>query len=60
MFKVIGTDTYLKELDKWPKADRMIAEKFPKQLSINPYSGSPLGYAFLREKRIKENLLSGL
>lgn len=54
MFKVIGTNTYLQELDKWPKLDKIVAEKFPKQLSINPYSGSPLGYKFLREKRIKE------
>ena len=54
MFKVIGTDTYLGELEKWPKTDRAIAEKFPQQLAISPYSGSPLGYKFLREKRIKE------
>ncbi|HII29887.1 hypothetical protein COV22_01530 [Candidatus Woesearchaeota archaeon CG10_big_fil_rev_8_21_14_0_10_47_5] len=54
MFKVIGTNTYLRELDKWPKADKVIAEKLPKQLAINPYSGSPLGYRLLREKRVKE------
>ena len=54
MFKVIGTDTYLQELNKWPRADKLIAEKFPKQLYMNPYGGSPLGYKFLREKRVKE------
>ena len=54
MFKVIGTDTYLEELNNWPKADREITEKIPEQLAINPHSGSPLGYRFLREKRVKE------
>ena len=54
MFKVIGTDTYLEELDKWPKFERDIAEKLPKRLAESPFSGSPLGYKFLREKRIKE------
>ncbi len=54
MFKVIGTDTYLEEIDKWPKPDKINAEKIPHQLAISPYSGSPLGYRFLREKRIKE------
>jgi len=53
MFKVIGTYTYLEELDKWPKADREAAEKIPKQLSVNPYIGSQLGYPFFREKRVR-------
>ena len=54
MFKVIGTDTYLEEIGKWTKSDRVIAEKIPHQIAINHYSGSPLGYRFLREKRVKE------
>jgi len=54
MFKVIGTDTYLEEISKWPNFDKLIAEKIPQQLSFSPYSGSPLGYRFLREKRVKE------
>lgn len=54
MFTVIGTETYLKELENWPKAERDIAEKLPKQLSENPFSGKPLTYKFLREKRIIE------
>jgi hypothetical protein len=54
MFKVIGTNTYLEEIEKWPKSDRMIAEKLPEKLAANPHSGSSLGYPFLREKRIKE------
>ncbi len=54
MFTVIGTDTYLKEISKWPKADREVAEKIPKNLALNPITGAPLGYSFLREKRFKE------
>ena len=53
MAKVIGTDTYLKEIQKWPKADKETAEKLPFQLKENPHSGKPLGYPFLREKRVK-------
>jgi len=54
MFKIIGTDTYLEEISKWSKSDREAAEKIPKKLATNPFSGSPLSYPFLREKRIKE------
>jgi mRNA-degrading endonuclease RelE of RelBE toxin-antitoxin system len=54
MYAVIGTDTYIQELSKWPKADREIAEKFPKKLAGSPLSGAPLGYKFLREKRVGE------
>ena len=52
MFAVIGTDTYLNELKKWPKADQQIAAKIPSHLVENPYVGQPLGYPHLREKRI--------
>ena len=54
MYSVIGTNTYLKELDKWTKTDREAAEKLPKQLSQNPFVGDSLNYPFLREKRIRE------
>ena len=54
MFKVIGTDTYLKEISKWSKPEIEAAEKIPKQLAENPFVGQQLRYAFLREKRIKE------
>ena len=54
MFKVIGRETYLQEINKWPKSDKQIAEKIPAKLAENPFSGSPLGYKFLREKRVKE------
>lgn len=52
MFTVIGTDTYLDELKKWPKADQEAAIKIPSHLKENPYVGKPLGYPHLREKRI--------
>ena len=54
MFKVIGTDTYLEELSKWPKTDKEIADRFPLKLSENPFQGKPLNYKYLREKKIKE------
>ena len=54
MFKVIGTDTYLKEISKWSKPEIEVAEKIPKQLAENPFVGRQLRYPFLREKRIKE------
>src|SRR3990167_9076464 len=52
MFKVIGTDTYLRELKKFPKSDQEIARAFPQQLCENPFLGKPLTYPFLREKKI--------
>ncbi len=54
MYKVIGTETYLKEIEQWTKADREAAEKLPQQLAANPKAGKPLGYQFIREKRVKE------
>ena len=54
MFKVIGTDTYLKEISKWSRVEIEAVEKIPKQLAENPFVGQQLKYPFLREKRIKE------
>lgn len=54
MFNVIGTDTYLEEIRKWPKDYQEAASKIPLQLKENPLIGKPLGYPFLREKRIRE------
>lgn len=52
MFTVIGTDTYLDELQKWSKSDQEAATKIPSHLKENPYVGRPLGYPYLREKKI--------
>lgn len=54
MYRVIGTETYLEEINKWTKADQESAEKIPKKLAENPFVGDPLGSHFLREKRIRE------
>ncbi len=54
MFRVIGTDTYLKGIDKLPKEYKETAHKIPKRLAENPLTGTPLSYPFLRESRIKE------
>lgn len=51
---VIGTETYLKELEKWDKSERYLAEKIPAKLTVNPRVGDHCGYPFLREKRIRE------
>lgn len=53
MFKVIGTDTYLRELKKWPKSEQEIAARIPSELAENPFVGKPLNYKFLREKKIE-------
>lgn len=50
MFVVIGTDTYLSEIEGWPKSDRDAAEKIPLQLKENPFVGKPLGCTFFRGK----------
>lgn len=54
MFRVIGTDTYLDEISGWDKPEREAAGKIPDKLAQNPFIGKPLGYPFLRERRIKE------
>ena len=54
MFKVIGTETYIKEIENWPNDYKEIANKIPNKLSINPFVGSQLSYPFLREKKIRE------
>ena len=54
MYKVLGAETYSREIDTWTKADREAAEKIPGKLAKNPFIGGPLGYRFLREKRVRE------
>ncbi len=54
MFNVIGTETYNQEIVRWPKVYKEAADKLPNKLAQNPFSGDPLSYTFLREKRIKE------
>ena len=53
MYKVIGTETYMREIQKWSESYKLIVEKIPKKLALNPSTGDPLGYPFLREKRIR-------
>ena len=52
LFKVIATETYSKELDKWSNSEQETAEKMAKSLAESPLQGKPLGYPFLREKKI--------
>ena len=54
MYTVIGTNTYLKEIHKWPKDYKDIADKIPRKLKENPLLGDSLSYPFLRERRVRE------
>lgn len=54
MFKVIGTETYLEEVEDLSNDYRNAVENLPKKLAENPFQGKPLNYPFLREKKIKE------
>ena len=56
-YKVVATETYQKEIENWSKIDKEAAEKIPSKLKLNPLIGKPLGYKFLREKKIKEKRL---
>lgn len=41
-------------MEKLPKEYQAAAEKIAKKLAENPVLGDPLGYPFLRERRIRE------
>jgi len=54
MYSVFRTAHFEKEMNKWLSLEeKSQVEKFErKQLPFNPYVGDPLGYRFLREKRL--------
>ncbi len=54
MYLVFRTANFEKEIDKWLSLEeKRKVERFEKnQLPFNPYVGDPLGYRFLREKRL--------
>ena len=54
MYRVIGTETYEKEIDSLDTSEIKIAEKIPEKLAENPHIGKQLQYHFLREKRLRE------
>ncbi len=51
MFRVFRTEWYEKKYNKLEKVDQTRAEDFEQELKREPYSGKPLGYTFLREKK---------
>lgn len=51
-FKVFRTSTFEKEFSKLAKTEQVAIEKFEKKLVESPYLGKPLGYDFLREKKL--------
>ncbi len=51
-FKVYATETFYSDYNRLDKSLRDRVDKVKEQLKSNPYSGKPLGYDFLREKKI--------
>jgi len=54
MYKVYRTETFDRQVKKLSKEEQKQVERIEHQLKINPLVGKPLGYAFFREKRIRE------
>jgi putative component of toxin-antitoxin plasmid stabilization module len=51
-FKVFRTTTFEKEFGKLPKIEQERIDRLEKNLSENPFVGKPLGFTFIREKRL--------
>lgn len=51
-FKVFRTHEFEKKFSKLSKTEQNSVDKFEKKLVENPYLGKPLGYSFLREKKL--------
>ena len=51
MYKVYHSERFDKELSKFNKAFQIRVDKIENQLVDNPYTGSPLGVEWFREKR---------
>lgn len=54
MYKVYRTETFDRQVRKLSKEEQKQVERIEHQLKLNPFVGKPLGYAFFREKRIRE------
>ena len=52
MYKIYRTETFEKEFSKLSKSEQISIKNFEEKLVENPYFGKPLGYTFLREKKI--------
>jgi mRNA-degrading endonuclease RelE of RelBE toxin-antitoxin system len=51
MYRVFRSDWYDKKLNKLDNQEQKRVSDFEQELKIQPYSGRPLGYEFLREKK---------
>jgi len=51
MFRVVYSESVEKEAKKLTRFDWKRIEGFAHQLKIEPFSGKPLGYRFIREKK---------
>ncbi len=52
-FKVFRTEEFRKELFTLPKNVQEEAKKIKDKIAENPFVGDPLGFKFLREKKVK-------
>ena len=51
MFNVFRSEHYNKKLDSLDNHEKIRIFKFEQSLKLEPYSGKPLGYEFIREKK---------
>ena len=54
-YKILITEQFEKDFNKLDNSLRQQIEREIEQLESNPYIGKPLGYTFLREKKIKNH-----
>jgi mRNA-degrading endonuclease RelE of RelBE toxin-antitoxin system len=53
-YRVYATETFKKEMENLDLSDQGTIQKIAISLAENPFSGDPLRYPFLREKRLRE------
>ncbi|MBI2672395.1 hypothetical protein HYX16_05665 [Candidatus Woesearchaeota archaeon] len=54
MYEIFETVIFKENIYDWPLSHKTIIPKIIDRLKQNPFLGSPLGYKFFREIRIKE------
>jgi mRNA-degrading endonuclease RelE of RelBE toxin-antitoxin system len=59
-FRVFRSENYERKLDKLDKGERDRVLKFEQELKVQPFSGKPLGYKFIREKKLDGKRLISL
>lgn len=52
-YKILWTEEFKKDFNKLPKPIQEEIKKLRDKIKENPFVGDPLGYKFLREKKLK-------